>query len=160
MTDLDRFILIPEERLMAPGCCMVCNSITGDFIDFLFDQDFYGAVYFCISCIKQAGLKIGLVPINILESMQKEMNSLIATLKQKDITIKEMKDANDSYKHVISDMSVSINTEPFDDTDNKEYYEGNDIREKRFIEQDNEQRPYDTSYSDKSLRSFGLGETI
>lgn len=36
-----------------PGCCAMCGSTTGRFIDFGLQLDWYGAVYFCWDCITQ-----------------------------------------------------------------------------------------------------------
>ncbi len=48
-----------------PGKCVVCGSVGGDgrqFVDFGFDIDFYGVVYFCSPCIAECARAVGFVP--------------------------------------------------------------------------------------------------
>lgn len=50
--------------LVSPGKCATCGYTGGDdrqFIDFGFDLDFYGAVYFCTGCFTDACMQMGFV---------------------------------------------------------------------------------------------------
>ena len=49
---LSRFQLVPQVATMAPGKCCVCGGSEKEFfVDFGFQLDFYGSVYFCNDCI-------------------------------------------------------------------------------------------------------------
>lgn len=64
-----RFNIVPENRLVSPGKCCVCGSISGDFIDFNWSQDFYGAIYFCRTCIEEACRLINFIPASELDEI-------------------------------------------------------------------------------------------
>lgn len=54
-TSLGRFRILGENELLPPGNCVICGSTSGQFVDFGFEQDFYGVIYFCFdSCFKEA----------------------------------------------------------------------------------------------------------
>lgn len=45
-----RFTLFKGSPPMPPAKCVVCGSTHGEFVDFGFDLDFYGVIYFCSTC--------------------------------------------------------------------------------------------------------------
>lgn len=57
-----RFILL-ERPLASPGKCAVCGTTSRPVIDFNFNLDWYGAVYFCIDCLTEVARVVGLVPV-------------------------------------------------------------------------------------------------
>lgn len=55
-----RFRLL-DRPVAAPGKCAVCGVVNKPVIDFNFDLDYYGVVYFCVDCLKAAAQILGLV---------------------------------------------------------------------------------------------------
>lgn len=43
-----------EKPLASPGKCAVCGAVDRPVIDFGFDLDYYGAVFFCVDCLRGA----------------------------------------------------------------------------------------------------------
>lgn len=52
---------ILERPLVAPGKCAVCGAADKPVVDFGFDLDWYGVVYFCVECLTEIGKTIGMV---------------------------------------------------------------------------------------------------
>lgn len=48
---LSKFQVVKDHQLISPGKCTGCGKISGDFVDIGLELDFYGVVYFCVSCI-------------------------------------------------------------------------------------------------------------
>lgn len=46
----------------APGKCSVCGSVERPVVDFGLDVDGYGAVVFCVECLKSAAQLLDMVP--------------------------------------------------------------------------------------------------
>ena len=70
---------IHENPNVAPGICCMCGSSGGDgrtFVDFGFQLDVYGAVYFCSECVRELCGAIGYVPASELEAERKLSNDL------------------------------------------------------------------------------------
>lgn len=63
----------------APGKCTMCGS-AGDgerkFIDFGFQLDWYGAVYFCTECIKEFAQAAGYVPVEAFNNQGEELKKV------------------------------------------------------------------------------------
>lgn len=59
-TPYSRFQLLPSP-LVAPGKCACCGTVTRPVVDFAMTIEFYGAVYFCETCITEAASVIGMV---------------------------------------------------------------------------------------------------
>lgn len=74
---LERVRLIKGTPPCSPGFCVVCRN-PGDqdskFIDFGFDIDFYGVVYFCEHCICQVLTLLDYVPTNELRRVEGLLN--------------------------------------------------------------------------------------
>lgn len=71
---------IHENPNVAPGVCVVCKHPGGDgrlFVDFGFQLDWYGAIYFCDSCVRELCEAIGFVPKLALQIVQEHRDSLI-----------------------------------------------------------------------------------
>jgi hypothetical protein len=70
-TNLGRVQIVKGTPPCSPGVCVVCGN-PGDsnsrFIDFGFDLDFYGSIYFCENCIHEVVGLLGLVPVDRLNS--------------------------------------------------------------------------------------------
>ena len=59
-TSLSRFQIVEGNPPHLPHKCSVCGSISGTFIDFGLDLEFYGTVYLCVdNCIKQLTHELG-----------------------------------------------------------------------------------------------------
>jgi hypothetical protein len=61
---------ILERPSALPGKCAVCGAVDKPVIDFGFDLDYYGAVYFCVECIIEAASLLGMVKGELLETAQ------------------------------------------------------------------------------------------
>lgn len=57
---LSRFQIVEGNPPHLPHKCSVCGSISGTFIDFGLDLEFYGTVYLCLdNCIRQLANELG-----------------------------------------------------------------------------------------------------
>lgn len=56
---LGRFQIVHGSPPCLPGKCVVCGSTHGRFVDFGFDIDFYGVVYFCDKCFTEGANSLG-----------------------------------------------------------------------------------------------------
>lgn len=57
---LSRFQITEGNPQQPPHKCSVCGSISGTFIDFGLDLEFYGTVYFCVeNCFTQLANELG-----------------------------------------------------------------------------------------------------
>lgn len=84
----------------APGKCVVCG-FGGDaedsrtFIDFGFDLDYYGVVYFCSNCIVEVANAIGFVSGEQYEAVAKEnadlTERLIGATNERDFAIDSLR---------------------------------------------------------------------
>lgn len=117
-TKLGRVQLVIGTPPMSPGQCVICgtpgNSET-QFIDTGWDVDFYGVVYFCMDCIKEAAAVLSMVPV---EKLTEAVDSLKAT----EFQLEALKDENESLRRVISDLrshGFSI-SDSVSDTDSSE----------------------------------------
>lgn len=73
-----RFALL-DKPFANPGKCAVCGSSNKPVVDFNFNLDWYGAVYFCVECLAEVGRVIDLVPRK--ESLNLERESTESILK-------------------------------------------------------------------------------
>jgi len=79
MTDLSptsRFQLLPSP-VTHPGKCAVCGAVNRPVVDFGANVDFYGALYFCESCLAEAATLIGMIPAETLEGVRVEAGQSI-----------------------------------------------------------------------------------
>lgn len=91
MVDPTSRLKILDVPVMAPGKCVLCGSSAGDrqYIDFGFEFDWYGVVYFCSHCMSEMSAALNFVPIQklkesreILEALTKEHDKLVETYKE------------------------------------------------------------------------------
>jgi hypothetical protein len=54
-----KFQIIEGYPPISPNKCMTCGKYHGTFIDFGFNDDWYGAVYFCTDCISDMATQLG-----------------------------------------------------------------------------------------------------
>lgn len=82
--------------ILAPGTCVLCKSPGGDqraFIDFGFQLDWYGAVYFCTECITEAATLIGLGSKVEYSKHEADLNNSLSALDGHVWDLKEKLDA-------------------------------------------------------------------
>lgn len=124
VNQLSRFQVVPHNRLVAPGKCVVCGSISGDFIDFGFTLDFYGAVYFCKdNCFREAAGQLGYVH----EDVVNQYASALAEVTQEFDTVydenRDLRNAMDIIERVrvstIVERVSSVDVEPEQPADNQ-----------------------------------------
>jgi hypothetical protein len=74
----DRFKIVPVASA-APGVCRVCGGASKDwYIDFGYNEEFYGAVYYCCQCIEEMAHTAGFLTPALkaqLENNLKELQS-------------------------------------------------------------------------------------
>lgn len=115
-----KFKIIRGGVLLPPGSCMSCGSANSDeFVDFDLSLEWYGAVYLCKSCIREAGSVFDLISAadeSILRGQIESQVSLIDELKQ---VVVDKERLNESYRRVIADFQSSavavINGSPVSD---------------------------------------------
>lgn len=73
-----RFQLLPQP-LVAPAKCVSCGSGTKPVIDFGVNIDWHGAVYFCVDCLTEAGVEIGLVRPDEYQKALRELATVVDT---------------------------------------------------------------------------------
>lgn len=55
LTPTSKFKLLEANELTTPGCCISCGNNSGQFIDFGYTVEFWGAAYFCVdTCFREA----------------------------------------------------------------------------------------------------------
>lgn len=52
---------IVDRPVAHPGKCCVCGATDRECVDFGMDLEDYGAVYFCLDCMREGGLAAGLI---------------------------------------------------------------------------------------------------
>lgn len=81
---------IVERPFAAPGKCAVCGATEKPVVDFGFDLDWYGVVYFCLDCLTEVASTIGMVPheaLTVLEGeFEQTLNTYLTTNKLRLIT--------------------------------------------------------------------------
>ena len=110
-TKLGRVQLVTGTPQMAPGKCVICGT-SGDsasrFIDTGWDIDFYGVVYFCLNCIKEAAAVLSMVP-------EEKYLDVLESYNQLDFKFSALSDENEGLRNVIS----SLHSYGFDSSDRK-----------------------------------------
>lgn len=100
-----------ERPFVAPGKCAVCGAVDKPVVDFGFDLDWYGVVYFCLDCMTEISKTIGMVHSSELEAYEgKFEQSLQKYLTQHDyalVTNEFLVDAVHSFDR-LSALAVSI----------------------------------------------------
>lgn len=81
---LGRVQLVKGTPPAPPGKCVICGGVgdkDSEFIDFGFEIDFYGVIYFCMPCIFEATSVLGLVSQQKYEDLQKQLELQEAAIK-------------------------------------------------------------------------------
>lgn len=99
-TKLGRVQLVNGTPQMAPGKCVICGTSgnsESQFIDTGWDIDFYGVVYFCLNCIREAAAVLSMMPVENYEALVNSYNEL-------DFKYSALSDENESLRNVISSL--------------------------------------------------------
>lgn len=104
-----------------PGNCVICGSVGGDgrrFIDFGWQQDFYGAIYFCEMCITEVMDALGFVREDIYNNLKSENENLKTSLEQANRNVETLREtiknvfAVDSGHPSVSDYTSVVRDLP------------------------------------------------
>lgn len=90
-----------------PGYCCVCHSAGGDgrqFIDFGFQLDVFGAVYFCTFCVKELALSAGFIDGHKHNQVTEEFRKVIIEL---DVVNKSFGDYRDAVRSILRGCACS-----------------------------------------------------
>jgi hypothetical protein len=60
----------------APGTCILCGGADKPVVDFGKQIEWYGAVYFCMDCIREVSQVIGYVPVDSFDKLHTEYREL------------------------------------------------------------------------------------
>lgn len=112
---LGRFQLITNSSPpVAPGKCVVCGATSSDnsYIDFGFDLDFYGVVYFCNRCIIEIARLLGFIPPEqwqVILDHNMESDNYIGELEKKN---KELMDVVHNLSKLVGSNSIAVTLPP------------------------------------------------
>lgn len=106
-TKLGRVQLVNGTPPMSPAKCVICGT-SGDseskFIDTGWDIDFYGVVYFCLNCIREAAAVLSMIPAEKYDYLLDSHNEL-------DYKYIGLVAENERLRNVISDLrSIGFNS--------------------------------------------------
>lgn len=111
-TELGRVRLITGTPPCSPGTCVVCGT-PGDsdskFVDFGFDIDFYGVVYFCEVCIKEVMHVLDFVPTELYEDICNDLFIAGNRIEDLEVENRNLKNAIRSLRDLdLVDSSTSV----------------------------------------------------
>jgi hypothetical protein len=117
-----KFKVVRGGILLPPGTCVACGfSGSDEFVDFDVSLEWYGAVYLCKSCVREAGSVFDLISAAdeaILRGQIEQQVVLIGELQQ---ALADKDKLNDNYRGVIDDLRASnlsiINGSPVSDAE-------------------------------------------
>lgn len=95
---LGRVQLITGTPPIAPAKCVICGTSgnkESKFIDTGWDIDFYGVVYFCLNCIKEAAAVLSMVPTE-------KLSEALDVLGQEQFMREVLQEENEDLRDVIS----------------------------------------------------------
>lgn len=95
-----RFHILPVP-VAAPGKCSVCGSVERPVVDFGLEVDYYGAVVFCVECLRSAADLLDMVPGADLRVAQ------LVQRAHEDEIMKAGEIVNE-YAHLIHDLNVEF----------------------------------------------------
>lgn len=165
METIGRFQLIKGSPPMLPGKCAICGTVDTDreYVDFGFELDYYGVVYFCNFCLAEMVALLGYIPTDRWKMIVDENIKLENTNEELQKQNQELKDAINHLSNLISSGSISVaivtdvvseDVESGSDEErgNIDTYDS-DITEGevRPIEPINESRSTDLQYNDSGL---------
>jgi hypothetical protein len=93
-------IQILERPMALPAKCIVCGGVDRPVLDFQFDIEYYGAVYFCVECLTDVVSKIGYAPVAEVEARELEARNVIGKsrdiVRQLEVEIADLHSRTDS----------------------------------------------------------------
>lgn len=104
---LERFQLL-DKPIAAPGKCAVCGSVSKPVIDFNFNLDWYGAVYFCVECMQSAARTLNLVPAAEYASLAQENADVIIKFCEENSFVIVTREQYEQYKSFIGFLATSV----------------------------------------------------
>lgn len=93
---VDKFQIITGYPPISPNKCMTCGKYHGTFIDFGFNDDWYGAVYFCIDCIAGMASSLGYCGPSQKKALQESLKIHQTRCIELEKELKRYKDAVDA----------------------------------------------------------------
>jgi hypothetical protein len=106
----------------APGKCVVCGSVGGDgrkFVDFGFDIDFYGTVYFCSVCLVECCNCIGWISEQQWHALNESNEQLITRVQHLETDNAHLRNGLNALK-LVGDFSRDDYNNLTDDQQNAE----------------------------------------
>ncbi|MBK6555965.1 MAG: hypothetical protein IPG16_01715 [Comamonadaceae bacterium] len=104
---LERFQLL-DKPIAAPAKCAICGSVSKPVIDFNFNLDWYGAVYFCVECMQAAARAIGLVSIKEYTALAQENADVIIKFCEENGFVIVTREQYEQYKSFIGFLATSV----------------------------------------------------
>lgn len=104
---LERFQLL-DKPIAAPGKCAVCGSVSKPVIDFNFNLDWYGAVYFCVECMASAARVINLVSMKEYTTLAQENADVIIKFCEENSFVIVTREQYEQYKSFIGFLATSV----------------------------------------------------
>ncbi|MBK6790907.1 MAG: hypothetical protein IPG77_25665 [Betaproteobacteria bacterium] len=104
---LERFQLL-DKPIAAPAKCAICGSVSKPVIDFNFNLDWYGAVYFCVECMQAAARAIGLVSIKEYTALAQENADIIIKFCEENDFVIVTREQYEQYKSFIGFLATSV----------------------------------------------------
>lgn len=167
---VSKFQLIRGYPPAAPSKCVSCGAFSGDFIDFGFDIDYYGAVYFCRSCFTEGCYLFGYHSDEKMKLLAKELgesNSEVLRLTIENEALKNALAATDLVSGVIDSIKSNnlpavenVQSERTDPPSDDQQASGDakpiSKRDKRSSKQSDEQGSTGVPDDDSSLTDAGL----
>lgn len=102
-------IKVLDRPFASPGKCAICGTVSRPVIDFNFNLDWYGAVYFCVECMADVGRVIGLVPLEEMRALvQENLNTVISYCHANNLVVIS-KEQYDNARSIVSALTSSLN---------------------------------------------------
>lgn len=120
----DTFKFVPAGLAPAPGTCMICGSNQRDFIDWGREAEYYGAILFCVDCVKDITNveQLGITTTEEIDKLNKhlvEMTHELKTLREYREKVRNgvlfvLDDIGDSYPvgKSVRGLDVPFNQKP------------------------------------------------
>lgn len=120
---LGRFqVIVNSSPPALPGKCVVCGTTSRDisYVDFGFDLDFYGVVYFCSNCITEVAMLLNYIPPAQWQELTDSLGDVVAENTELQQRNGELKHAIDSLSRLISAGSVTVTVDVEDVADTEQ----------------------------------------
>lgn len=112
-------IKLLDSPVALPGKCAICGSIGGDgreFIDFGFELDYYGVIYFCSFCFSETAGSLGYIPPSawkISEEEITEATNKVSKLEAENVKLRVALNSLDFLgSHVFDSLDDSPSEQP------------------------------------------------